>query len=152
MGIVSDIIEKIALFLSIDSKILLANLKQDIELINRDVTGLRSEVEMLKMKMHIIRFQVLQAGHEKNSDLARKRAPLNFKTVYRHLSSPSSKVNGHAGVLMKNLIRKFQQIIEQMNRGFDQVSNQVIQLLKNPLFQTIIQLNGFVHVVEKGRP
>ena len=54
-------------FSQVDSKILLANLKQDIELVNREVTGLRSEVEMLRRENAQLRISVEQASREKNN-------------------------------------------------------------------------------------
>ena len=43
-----------------DAKILLANLKQDLELINREVTSLRSEVEMLRRENAQLRVAIDQ--------------------------------------------------------------------------------------------
>ena len=52
----------------VDNKILLANLKQDIELVNREMTGLRSEVEMLRRENAQLRVSVDQASREKNNE------------------------------------------------------------------------------------
>ena len=53
---------------------------------------------------------------------------------------------------MKILNKKFQQIIEQMNRGFEQVTSAGVSTAapKQPSFSNDYPKNGFVHKVEKG--
>ena len=136
-------------FSQVDSKILLANLKQDIELINRDVTGLRSEVEMLRRENAQLRVAVEQAGHEKNSG-QESRAALELQNRLQALELAFQQSERARGSTQEELNQKFQQIIEQMNRGFDQVSKSSNPTPQKPAFSNDYPKNGFVHVVEKG--
>ena len=61
-----------------DAKIILANLKQDLELINREVTSLRTEVEMLRRENAQLRVAIDQTN--RTNKLVNKTASFwNFK-------------------------------------------------------------------------
>ena len=52
-----------------DAKILLANLKQDLELVSRDLNGLRGEVEMLRRENAQLSVAIQQDNRSKDSSL-----------------------------------------------------------------------------------
>ena len=133
----------------VDSKILLANLKQDIELVNREVTGLRSEVEMLRRENAQLRVSVDQASREKNNE-REDRIVLELQNRLQALELAFNQSERARGSTQEELNQKFQQIIEQMNRGFDQVSKSTNPTPQTQTFSNDYPKNGFVHVVEKG--
>ena len=136
-------------FSQVDSKILLANLKQDIELVNREVTGLRSEVEMLRRENAQLRISVEQASREKNNE-REDRIVLELQNRLQALELAFNQSERARGSTQEELNQKFQQIIEQMNRGFDQVSKSTNPTPQTQTFSNDYPKNGFVHVVEKG--
>ena len=133
----------------VDNKILLANLKQDIELVNREVTGLRSEVEMLRRENAQLRISVEQASREKNNE-REDRIVLELQNRLQALELAFNQSERARGSTQEELNQKFQQIIEQMNRGFDQVSKSTNPSSQTQTFSSDYPKNGFVHVVEKG--
>ena len=133
----------------VDNKILLANLKQDIELVNREVTGLRSEVEMLRRENAQLRISVEQANREKNNE-REDRIVLELQNRLQALELAFNQSERARGSTQEELNQKFQQIIEQMNRGFDQVSKSTNPTSQTQTFSNDYPKNGFVHVVEKG--
>ncbi len=136
-------------FSQVDNKILLANLKQDIELVNREVTGLRSEVEMLRRENAQLRISVEQASREKNNE-REDRIVLELQNRLQALELAFNQSERARGSTQEELNQKFQQIIEQMNRGFDQVSKSTNPTPQTQTFSNDYPKNGFVHVVEKG--
>ena len=136
-------------FSQVDSKILLANLKQDIELVNREVTGLRSEVEMLRRENAQLRISVEQANRGKNNE-REDRIVLELQNRLQALELAFNQSERARGSTQEELNQKFQQIIEQMNRGFDQVSKSTNPTPQTQTFSNDYPKNGFVHVVEKG--
>jgi len=136
-----------------NSRIVLANLKQDLELITREVNSLRSEVEMLRRENAQLRVSVDQAQRSQSKsngqgnihylELQNKVQALeiSFRQSERDRSSTQEELN-----------KKFQQIVEQMNRGFEQVSSFKSTTSKPsaPSFSSNYPKNGFVHKVEKG--
>jgi len=133
----------------VDNKILLANLKQDIELVNREVTGLRSEVEMLRRENAQLRISVEQANRENNNE-REDRIVLELQNRLQALELAFNQSERARGSTQEELNQKFQQIIEQMNRGFDQVSKSTNPTPQTQTFSNDYPKNGFVHVVEKG--
>ena len=75
-----------------DSKILLANLKQDLELINREVASLRSEVEMLRRENAQLRVVVDQATRSQREGQESGQV-LELQNRFQDLSLHSGKVN-----------------------------------------------------------
>jgi LysM repeat protein len=132
-----------------DAKILLANLKQDLELINREVTSLRSEVEMLRRENAQLRVVVDQStrsqrvGQESGQLLELQNRLQALELALRQ--SERARVT-----TQEEINKKFQQIIEQMNRGFDQVTQSSTSSTQTSTFSNDYPKNGFVHVVEKG--
>jgi LysM repeat protein len=133
----------------VDNKILLANLKQDIELVNREVTGLRSEVEMLRRENAQLRISVEQANREKNNEWE-DGIVLELQNRLQALELAFNQSERARGSTQEELNQKFQQIIEQMNRGFDQVSKSTNSTPQTQTFSNDYPKNGFVHIVEKG--
>ena len=136
-----------------NSRIVLANLKQDLELLTREVNSLRSEVEMLRRENAQLRVSVDQAQRSQSKsngqgnihylELQNKVQALeiSFRQSERDRSSTQEELN-----------KKFQQIVEQMNRGFEQVASLKSTTSKPsaPSFSSNYPKNGFVHKVEKG--
>jgi len=135
------------------NKVIIANLKQDLELVNREVTSLRSEVEMLRRENAQIRVIVEQldrlAEQTKGSEASVR---LNFQTRVQALELALKESEKIRSSMQKELNRKFEQIIEQMNRGFEQVSSTVngSPVAAQPSFSDNYPKNGFVHKVDKG--
>jgi len=144
------------LFLSVfgfgqSERIMMANLKQDLELINREVKGLRSEVELLRRENAQLRVALEQVSQ---SPKANQETGLVLEIQNRmQVLELALKQSERARESMQDGVnQKFRQIIEQMNLGFEQVTSQNKQ--KNvpnpPSFSTDYPKNGFVHKVEKG--
>jgi LysM repeat protein len=143
----------VASFAQENAKILLANIKQDLELVNREVTGLRSEVEMLRRENAQLRIAMAQADRSRRK-VQGTESPLVLEMQNRLQGLELAlKQSESARVSTQNeLNKKFQQIIEQMNRGFEQVSASAntANESKVPTFSNDYPKNGFVHKVEKG--
>lgn len=139
----------IVLFGQNDAKILLANLKQDLELINREVASLRSEVEMLRRENAQLRVAIDQ------NDRSAKQGQqtgliLEMQNRLQSLDLALKQSERERGATQEEINKKFQQIIEQMNRGFDQVTQSSTSSTQTPTFSNDYPKNGFVHKVEKG--
>ena len=131
----------------------MANLKQDLELITSEVNSLRSEVEMLRRENAQLRVVVDQAQRSRRQsggqdnihylELQNKVQALeiSFRQSERDRSSTQEELN-----------KKFQQIVEQMNRGFEQVASVKSSPANTsaPSFSSDYPKNGFVHKVDKG--
>jgi LysM repeat protein len=143
----------VASFAQENAKILLANIKQDLELVNREVTGLRSEVEMLRRENAQLRIAMNQADRSRRK-VQGTESPLILEMQNRIQGLELAlKQSERARVSTQNeLNKKFQQIIEQMNRGFEQVSASANTSNESnvPTFSSDYPKNGFVHKVEKG--
>lgn len=131
-----------------DSKILLANLKQDLELINREVASLRSEVEMLRRENAQLRVVVDQATRSQREGQESGQV-LELQNRFQALEFAFRQSERARGITQEEINKKFQQIIEQMNRGFDQVTQSSNSSTKTPTFSNDYPKNGFVHKVEK---
>ena len=132
-------------------RIMIANLKQDLELINREVTGLRSEVELLRRENAQLRVALEQVSRSPKSN---QEPGLVLELQNRmQVLELSLKQSERARERMQDGVnQKFQQMIEQMNLGFEQVTSQNKQksVPKPPSYSTDYPKNGFVHKVEKG--
>ena len=132
----------------VDNKILLANLKQDIELVNREVTGLRSEVEMLRRENAQLRVVVDQSIRSKREG-QKSGQVLELQNRLQALELAFRQSERARVTTQEEINKKFQQIIEQMNRGFDQVTQSSNSSTQTPTFSNDYPKNGFVHKVEK---
>jgi len=152
-GVSLFVCSSVASFAQENAKILLANIKQDLELVNREVTGLRSEVEMLRRENAQLRIAMDQADRSRRK-VQGTESPLVFEMQNRIQGLELAlKQSERARVSTQNeLNKKFQQIIEQMNRGFEQVSASASTSNDSqvPTFSSDYPKNGFVHKVEKG--
>ena len=141
----------VACCLGQNERIILANLKQDLELINREVTGLRSEVELLRRENAQLRVALDQVARSpKTNDQNGLLLELQNRLQVLELSQKqSTRVQGR---MQEEVNQKFQQIIEQMNSGFEKVSIQKksSSSSQTPAFSSNYPKNGFVHKVEKG--
>lgn len=134
-----------------NERIILANLKQDLELINREVTGLRSEVELLRRENAQLRVALDQVARSpKPNDQNGLLLELQNRLQVLELSQKQS--TRAQGRMQEEVNQKFQQIIEQMNSGFEKVSSQKKSSSSShtPAFSSNYPKNGFVHKVEKG--
>lgn len=130
-------------------KVLLANLKQDLELVNHEVSGLRSEVEMLRRENAQLRSSVDQVtranklGQQDEHVVELQNRLQALQVAFRQSENSRSEIQGEIN-------KKFQQIIEQMNRGFELVSKTSPPVSQSVTFSSDYPKNGFVHKVEKG--
>lgn len=141
----------VACCLGQNERIILANLKQDLELINREVTGLRSEVELLRRENAQLRVALDQVARSpKTNDQNGLLLELQNRLQVLELSQKQS--TRAQGRMQEEVNQKFQQIIEQMNSGFEKVSIQKksSSSSQTPAFSSNYPKNGFVHKVEKG--
>ena len=133
-----------------DAKILLANLKQDLELTNREVTGLRTEVEMLRRENAQLRVVIDQANRV-NKPVQQNGLVLELQNRVQSLELAFKQSERARGANQEEISKKFQQIIAQMNRGFEQITSANTSAAENtPTFSNDYPQNGFVHKVEKG--
>ena len=134
-----------------DSKILLANLKQDLELINREVASLRSEVEMLRRENAQLRVVVDQATRSQREGQESGQV-LELQNRFQGLEFAFRQSERARGITQEEINKKFQQIIEQMNRGFEQVTQSSNSLRKPPLSPMIIPKTGLCTKLKRGKP
>jgi len=136
----------VACCLGQSDRIILANLKQDLELINRDVTGLRSEVELLRRENAQLRVALEQVArspkpNEQNGHLLELQ---NRLQVLEFSQKQSARTQGS---MQEEVNQKFQQIIEQMNSGFEKVSSQKksrVLLLRQHFQRTTPRMDLFI--------
>ena len=133
-----------------DAKIILANLKQDLELINREVTSLRTEVEMLRRENAQLKV-VMDQTNRANKLGQQNGLVLELQNRMQSLELAFKQSERARGANQEDISKKFQQIIAQMNRGFEQVTTANTSAPeKATTFSTDYPPNGFVHKVEKG--
>ena len=144
------------LFLSVigfgqNERIMMANLKQDLELINREVTGLRSEVELLRRENAQLRVALEQVSRTPQSN-QETGLVLELQNRMQVLELAVKQSERARESMQDGVNQKFKQMIKQMNLGFEQVTTQNKQKStpQPPSFSTDYPKNGFVHKVEKG--
>ena len=136
---------------STSANVQVANLKQDLELISRDVAGLRSEVELLRRENAQLRVVVQSFSKKANSDQGISSAQM--VQVNGRLSSIEKKVQENAGSQVKmqtNVNQQMQELIKQMNDGFEKISQGPTTPTPAMSISTDYPQKGFVHKVEKG--
>jgi len=136
-----------------NSRIVLANLKQDLELVTREVNSLRSEVEMLRRENAQLRVVVDQANRSRNqADGQGNIHYLDLQNKIQALEISYRQSERDRSTKQEELNKKFQQIVEQMNRGFEQVASvkSTSTSPPTPSFSSDYPKNGFVHKVDKG--
>ena len=136
---------------STSANVQVANLKQDLELISREVAGLRSEVELLRRENAQLRVVVQSFSKKANSDQGISSAQM--VQVNGRLSSIEKKVQENAGSQVKmqtNVNQQMQELIKQMNDGFEKISQGPTIPTPAMSFSTDYPQKGFVHKVEKG--
>lgn len=152
-GISLFVCSSVASFAQENTKILLANIKQDLELVNREVAGLRSEVEMLRRENVQLKMAIDQADRSRKQDKGTESTlVLEMQNRLQVLELTLKQSERARNSMQDELNKKFQQIIEQMNRGFEQVSASASASKESnaPSFSNDYPKNGFVHKVEKG--
>ena len=136
---------------STSANVQVANLKQDLELISREVAGLRSEVELLRRENAQLRVVVQSFSKKTNSDQGISSAQM--VQVNGRLSYIEKKVQENAGSQVKmqtNVNQQMQELIKQMNDGFEKISQGPTTPTPAMSFSTDYPQKGFVHKVEKG--
>ena len=136
---------------STSANVQVANLKQDLELISREVAGLRSEVELLRRENAQLQMVVQSFSKKANSDQGISSAQM--VQVNGRLSSIEKKVQENAGSQVKmqtNVNQQMQELIKQMNDGFEKISQGPTTPTPAMSFSTDYPQKGFVHKVEKG--
>jgi len=104
-----------------------ANLKQDLELISRELAGLRSEVELLRRENAQLRVVVDSVSKKSNSNQGLSSTQLI--QINSRLSSLEKRVQENATSqekIQSNVNQQFQELINQMNRGFERISNSAV--------------------------
>ena len=128
-----------------------ANLKQDLELISRELAGLRSEVELLRRENAQLRAVVDSVSRKSNSEKGLSSAQL--VQINGRISTLDKKVLENAASQAKiqsNFNQQIQELIKQMNKGFEQISKSSVVPSPAKTFSTDYPQKGFVHKVEKG--
>jgi LysM repeat protein len=128
-----------------------ANLKQDLELISRELTGLRSEVELLRRENAQLRVVVDSFSKKANSDQGISAAQV--LQINSRLSSLEKRVQANTesqATIQSRVNQQMQELIKQMNDGFETVSKSTATPTPAKTFSTDYPQKGFVHKVEKG--
>lgn len=128
-----------------------ANLKQDLELISRELAGLRSEVELLRRENAQLRVVVDSFSKKANSDQGVSAAQVI--QINSRLSSLEKRVQANTGsqaTMQTSVNQQMQELIKQMNDGFETVSKSTVTPTPAKTFSTDYPQKGFVHKVEKG--
>ena len=128
-----------------------ANLKQDLELISRELAGLRSEVELLRRENAQLRVVVDSFSKKANSDQGISAAQVI--QINSRLSSLEKRVQANTGsqaTMQTSVNQQMQELIKQMNDGFETVSKSTATPTPAKTFSTDYPQKGFVHKVEKG--
>ena len=134
-----------------DITVRVANLKQDMELVTRELAGLRTEVELLRRENAQLKVQLEHSTRKQSSNagvssevlqrMSERMKQLEFKL----LQSEKSQLT-----LQKSIDLKMTELINQMNKGFDQVQSSPAKPAPVPVFNQDYPQTGFVHSVEKG--
>tara|TARA_B100001248_G_C27344350_1_gene437924 strand:- start:96 stop:692 length:597 start_codon:yes stop_codon:yes gene_type:complete len=128
-----------------------ANLKQDLELISRELAGLRSEVELLRRENAQLRVVVDSFSKKANSDQGFSAAQVI--QINSRLSSLEKRVQANTGsqaTIQNSINQQMQELIKQMNDGFETVSKSTASPIPAKTFSSDYPQKGFVHKVEKG--
>ena len=128
-----------------------ANLKQDLELISREVAGLRSEVELLRRENAQLR--VVVDSLTKKTNTTKGLSSTQGIQINSRISSLEKKVQSNAATqnqIQTNFEKQIQELIKQMNLGFDKISQSSSSSSQVKSFSSDYPQKGFVHKVEKG--
>lgn len=131
--------------------VIVANLKQDMELVSRELAGLRTEVELLRRENAQLRVQVEQSQRKHSSNAGVSNDVL--QRMSDRLLAFETRLNQNSDsqiTLQKSIDSKMRDLISQMNKGFDQVQSSSKQVSSVLSFSKDYPQNGFVHKVEKG--
>ena len=128
-----------------------ANLKQDLELISRELAGLRSEVELLRRENAQLRVVVDSISQKYKSDQV--DSSTQMVQINGRLSALEKRVQSNAvsqGKIQTSFNQQIQELIKQMNNGFEKISKGTVSQSPAQTFSTDYPQKGFVHKVEKG--
>ena len=128
-----------------------ANLKQDLELISRELAGLRSEVELLRRENAQLRVVVDSFSKKANSDQGISAAQvIQINSRLSSLEKRVQAITGSQATIQTSVNQQMQELIKQMNDGFETVSKSTATPTPAKTFSTDYPQKGFVHKVEKG--
>ena len=128
-----------------------ANLKQDLELISRELAGLRSEVELLRRENAQLRVVVDSVSKKSKSEQGVSSSQM--VQIDGRLSSLEKRVQSNAvsqGKIQTSFNQQIQELIKQMNNGFEKISKSTVSQAPAQTFSTDYPQKGFVHKVERG--
>ena len=128
-----------------------ANLKQDLELISRELAGLRSEVELLRRENAQLRVVVDSVSQKSKSEQGVSSSQM--VQIDGRISSLEKRVQSNAvsqGKIQTSFNQQIQELIKQMNNGFEKISKSSASPVPAQTFSTDYPQKGFVHKVEKG--
>ena len=128
-----------------------ANLKQDLELISRELAGLRSEVELLRRENAQLRVVVDSVSKKSKSEQGVSSSQM--VQIDGRLSSLEKRVQSNAvsqGKIQTSFNQQIQELIKQMNNGFEKISKSTVSQVPAQTFSTDYPQKGFVHKVERG--
>ena len=128
-----------------------ANLKQDLELISRELAGLRSEVELLRRENAQLRVVVDSVSQKSKSEQGVSSSQM--VQIDGRISSLEKRVQSNAvsqGKIQTSFNQQIQELIKQMNNGFEKISKSSASQVPAQTFSTDYPQKGFVHKVEKG--
>ena len=130
-------------------------MKQDMELVSRELAGLRTEVELLRRENAQLRVTVEQLTRRQNSTSGDAQGlSRQMDARLQSLERRASQGEKEQIALQKNFDKKLKDLIAEMNAAFSQVNgpstNGAPGGAPGASFSTDYPKNGFVHKVEKG--
>lgn len=131
----------------------LANLKQDMELVSRELAGLRTEVELLRRENAQLRVSVEQLSRRQNSASGVNQGlTQQVDARLQALESGASQGKKDQITLRKNIDKKLNDLIAEMNKAISQVNKSSSPAPSTPAksFSSDYPQKGFVHKVERG--
>ena len=137
-----------------DANVRLANLTQDLELLSRQVAGLRSEVEILRRENTQLRLLVEQGSKSKGVSQSKlvdfgRQMDSQLAEVRREVAQS----NANAKILKQHVDSSLQKLIQQMNTGFSAIRSNPVAAPEAPAVvfnDEYPKERGFVHKVGKG--
>ena len=145
------VLHSLCLPVMVKGNVQVANLKQDLELISREVAGLRSEVELLRRENAQLR--VVVDSFSKKTNSSQNLSSAQVVQLNARIASLEKRVQANSSSqsqIQANTDNQIQELIKQMNLGFDKVSKSTPSPVPAKSFSTDYPQKGFVHKVEKG--
>ena len=134
-----------------NANVQVANLKQDLELVARELASLRTEVELLRRENAQLRVNFEEAtrtAKAKNGGSQGQFLQLDsrIRNLENRISANTQSIQGLKSSFDKNL----NDLVIKMNKNFDQIGSRSSSNSSTPVFSSDYPENGLVHKVEKG--